>query len=170
MKDGVRDGSTVSEDVLKHNTGSDCYGDLLWTRSVQSEFRSCSVPMMPSVAMEMDTCCIGNSGVFHLLPHGDGWNGVRATERKVRKSTRLVLRRRNLVEEETSRRSAWKVDAHVGRCCVLGHQDNHRRSHRGELEWCAAHKNSAEEDSERKLATKQPGDDRGASMVQERRR
>ena len=34
--------------------------------------------------------------------------------------------------EEESRRSACKVDVHVGRCRVLGHQSNHRGGHRGE--------------------------------------
>ena len=37
--------------------------------------------------------------------------------------TRLVIRGRNLAEEETSRRSASKVDVHVGGWCVLGHQN-----------------------------------------------
>ena len=40
----------------------------------------------------------------------------------------------------------------------------------GEPEWFVAHKNGPEEDSERKMGTTQPGDDRGGSVAQERRR
>ena len=32
------------------------------------------------------------------------------------------------MDEETSRRSAWKVDVHVGGWRVFGHQGNHDRS------------------------------------------
>ena len=38
-------------------------------------------------------------------------------------------------EEETSRRSAWEGDVHVGGWRVVGHQSNHRRSHHVEPEW-----------------------------------
>ena len=55
------------------------------------------------------------------------------------------------MEKETSRRPAWKVDVHVGRWRVF------------------AHKNGPAEDSERKMGTKQLGDDRGGPVSQERR-
>ena len=78
-------------------------------------------------------------------------NGVWATERKISTGTNLVIRQRNLGDEETNRRSAWKVDVHVGGWRVLGHQGNHGRSHRREPKWRLARKNGPEEDSEGKM-------------------
>ena len=63
----------------------------------------------------------------------------------------------------------------AGRACgkdgmYLEHQSSHGRSHGGEPEWRVAHKNGPEKGSERNMGTKQPGDDRGGSVAQERRR
>ena len=65
------------------------------------------------------------------------------------------------MEKETGRRPAWKVDMHVGRWRVFGHQSNHGRSHRGEPERRVVHKNGPAEESKRKMGTKQLGDGRG---------
>ena len=99
-----------------------------------------------------------------------GRDGKTAYERHERKSRRLVICVGKVEEEVTSRRPAWKVDVHVGRWRVFGHQSNHRKSHRGNPERRGAHKNGPEEDSEGKVRPKQSGDDRGGSVAQERRR
>ena len=45
----------------------------------------------------------------------DGKTAYERLERSMSKGTRLVIRGRNPVEEETSRRPAWKDDVRVGR-------------------------------------------------------
>ena len=50
---------------------------------------------------------------------GDGETRMSDREGKSAKVQRRVVRRRNLVEEETSRRSAWKVDVLAGRWRVF---------------------------------------------------
>ena len=111
--------------------------------------------------------------VFLLTRFAVGRDGKKAHERlrgKMEKRTRLVIRGRNLVEEETSRRSAWKVDVHVEGWRVLRHQGNFGRSHRGETKRRSAHMNGPEEDSEGWMGPKQSVDDHDVSMAQGRRR
>ena len=61
----------------------------------------------------------------------------------------------------------WKVNVHVEGWRVFGHHGNRRRSHHGDQEWRVAPKNGPEKDCERKVGTKQPGDDRGGFMAQD---
>ena len=82
----------------------------------------------------------------------------------------FVISGRNLVEKETGRRPAWKVNVHVEDGVYLGIEATTGEVIVGEPERRVAHKNGPAEDSERKMGTKQPGDDRGGSVAQERRR
>ena len=82
-------------------------------------------------------------------------DSVRSTaEMNICRGTRFVRGRRDFVETETSKRSAWEVDVRVEGWRVLGHESNDGRGHHREPEWRMAHKDGLEEDSEGKMGTK----------------
>ena len=80
-------------------------------------------------------------------------------------STRHVVRRRDLVEEVTSRRTAPEVDGMWEDGC----QSDHSGVHRGESKRCVANENRPKETSHGEIGSKQLGNGCGCPVAQKRR-
>ena len=114
--------------------------------------------------------CFYDTGTFvfflFLFGFSTGWHAF------------VLLRPVGMTLDRT--RSTWKIFGESGGAlgklpCMwedtcIWTSTLHGRSHRGDAEWRVANKNGPQENSERKVGTKQLGDDRDTSATQQRRR